>query len=81
MVLLIGVIAAIWLASGFYIVDASQRGVVLQFGRYLETTDPGLRWRLPWPIQSHEVVNLSGVRTVEVGYRGSEKNKVRQRKP
>ena len=75
-VLLIGVIAAIWLASGFYIVDASQRGVVLQFGRYLETTDPGLRWRLPWPIQSHEVVNLSGVRTVEVGYRGSEKNKV-----
>ncbi|MCK9285700.1 MAG: FtsH protease activity modulator HflK [Rhodocyclaceae bacterium] len=74
--LLIGVVAAIWLASGFYIVDASQRGVVLQFGRYLETTEPGLRWRLPWPIQSHEVVNLSGVRTVEVGYRGSEKNKV-----
>jgi len=75
-VLLAGVAAAIWLASGFYIVDASQRGVVLQFGRYLESTEPGLRWRLPWPIQSHEVVNLTGVRTVEVGYRGSEKNKV-----
>ncbi|HEX5393244.1 MAG TPA: FtsH protease activity modulator HflK [Rhodocyclaceae bacterium] len=74
--LLIMVVLAIWLASGFYIVDASQRGVVLQFGRYKETTDPGLRWRLPWPVQSHEVVNLSGVRTVEVGYRGSEKNKV-----
>ena len=66
----------LWLASGFYIVDASQRGVVLQFGSYRETTDPGLRWRLPWPIQSHETVNLTGVRTVEVGYRGSEKNKV-----
>ncbi|MDD5249878.1 MAG: FtsH protease activity modulator HflK [Rhodocyclaceae bacterium] len=69
-------VAVVWLASGFYIVDASQRGVVLQFGRFKETTEPGLRWRLPWPIQSHETVNLSGVRTVEIGYRGTEKNKV-----
>jgi membrane protease subunit HflK len=74
--LLFAVVLVIWMASGFYIVDASQRGIVLQFGRYKETTEPGLRWRMPWPIQSHEVVNLSGVRTVEVGYRGSEKNKV-----
>jgi membrane protease subunit HflK len=69
-------VAVVWLGSGFYIVDASQRGLVLQFGSYKETTDPGLRWRLPWPIQSHEIVNLTGVRTVEIGYRGSEKNKV-----
>lgn len=74
--LLVALVAVVWLASGFYIVDASQRGVVLQFGSFKETTDPGLRWRLPWPIQSHEVVNLNAVRTVEVGYRGSEKNKV-----
>jgi membrane protease subunit HflK len=74
--LLIALVALVWLASGFYIVDASQRGVVLQFGSFKETTEAGLRWRLPWPIQSHEVVNLTGVRTVEVGYRGSEKNKV-----
>jgi membrane protease subunit HflK len=66
----------IWLASGFYIVDASQRGIVLLFGRYLETTEPGLRWRMPYPIQSHELVNLTGVRTVEIGYRGTERNKV-----
>lgn len=74
--LLVALVLVVWLGSGFYIVDASQRGLVLQFGRYKETTDPGLRWRLPWPIQSNEVVNLTGVRTVEVGYRGSEKNKV-----
>jgi membrane protease subunit HflK len=74
--LIIALVAVVWLGSSFYIVDASQRGVVLQFGRFKEMTDPGLRWRLPWPIQSHEVVNLTGVRTVEVGYRGSEKNKV-----
>jgi membrane protease subunit HflK len=35
-----------------------------------------LRWRLPYPVESHEIVNLTGVRTVEVGYRGSERNKV-----
>ncbi len=69
-------VAVVWLASGIYIVDPRERGVVLQFGRYKETTGPGPHMRLPWPIQSHEVVNLSGVRTVEVGYRGSEKNKV-----
>jgi membrane protease subunit HflK len=74
--LLVGLVAVVWLASGFYIVDASQRGVVLTLGKYSETTEPGLRWRLPWPIQMHEVVNLTGVRTIEIGYRGSEKNKV-----
>jgi modulator of FtsH protease HflK len=61
--LLIGLVVVVWLASGFYIVDASQRGVVLQFGKFKETTEPGLRWRFPTPIQSHELVNLTGVRT------------------
>ena len=74
--LLIGLVAVVWLASGFYIVDASQRGLVLQFGSFKETTEPGLRWRMPYPIQSHELVNLTGVRTIEIGYRGSERNKV-----
>ncbi len=74
--LLLALVVIVWLASGFYIVDQSQRGLVLQFGRYKESTEAGLRWRLPYPIQSHELVNVSGVRTLEIGYRGSEKNKV-----
>lgn len=74
--LLLILVAVVWLSSGFYIVDASQRGLVLQFGKFKEATESGLRWRLPYPIQSHELVNISGVRTIEVGYRGSEKNKV-----
>jgi membrane protease subunit HflK len=74
--LLVALVIVVWLASGFYIVDASQRGLVLQFGKFKEATESGLRWRLPYPIQSHELVNISGVRTIEVGYRGSEKNKV-----
>ncbi|WP_428825148.1 FtsH protease activity modulator HflK [Azonexus sp. IMCC34842] len=74
--LIAGLVAVVWLASGFYIVDASQRGIVLQFGSYKESTEPGLRWRFPYPFQSHELVNLSGVRTLEIGYRGTERNKV-----
>src|SRR5262245_45444103 len=69
-------VLVVWVASGFYIVDASQRGVVLTFGRYSQTTEPGLRWRMPYPIQSHEVVNISQVRTIEVGYRNTVKSKV-----
>ncbi|MGZ5035155.1 MAG: FtsH protease activity modulator HflK [Usitatibacter sp.] len=68
-------IIAVWLASGFYIVDEGRRGVVLRLGKFLETTQPGPRWHIPYPIESVEVVNVSGVRTVEVGYRGNPKNK------
>ena len=73
---LVALVLGVWLASGFYIVDAASRGVVLTFGRYAEETNPGLRWRLPYPIQSHEIVNLAQVRTLEVGYRNSVKTKV-----
>jgi len=66
----------VWLASGFYIVQEGREGVVLQFGKYHHTSMPGFQWRLPYPIQSHEVVNSSQVRIVEVGYRNDVKSKV-----
>ena len=68
-------VLGVWLASGFYIVEEGRRGVVLRLGKYIETTMPGPRWHIPYPIESVEVVNVSGVRTVEVGYRGNPKNK------
>ncbi|MCA1978083.1 MAG: FtsH protease activity modulator HflK [Thiobacillus sp.] len=74
--LLLGLAVLVWLASGFYIVDTGQRGVVLRFGKYVETTEPGPRWHLPWPIESREVVNVDQVRTVEIGYRNNVKSKV-----
>ena len=73
---LVVLLIVVWLASGFYTVDANERSVVLRFGKHVETTEPGLRWRFPFPIESHEIVDLTGVRTVEVGYRGSGNNKV-----
>jgi membrane protease subunit HflK len=74
--LVVAIAVALWLASGFYIVDASQRGVVLRFGKYLQTTPPGLQWHIPFPFESAEIVNVSQVRTIEVGYRGNIRSKV-----
>ena len=47
----------------------------MTFGRFSNFASPGINWRVPWPIQSHEVVNVSQVRTVEVGYRNTLRNK------
>ncbi len=66
----LGAAALIWLGSGFYIVNEGQAGVVTTFGRYTETTPAGFRWRAPWPIQSHEVVDVLSLRTLEIGARG-----------
>jgi membrane protease subunit HflK len=72
----IGVIVLfLWLVSGFFIVQEGQTGVVLTFGKYSHMTPAGFNWRWPYPIQSHEIVNVSQVRTVEVGYRSSIRNK------
>jgi membrane protease subunit HflK len=74
--LLLGLIVAAWMASGFYIVNEGQRGIVLRFGKFVDTTLPGPRWHLPYPIETAEVVNVAGVRSVEVGYRNNVKSKV-----
>lgn len=74
--LLVVLAIMLWLASGFYIVDAGERGVVLRFGKYVETTMPGPNWHLPYPFESVEVVNVENVRTVEVGYRNNVRAKV-----
>lgn len=78
---IIGLIALIWLATGFYIVDQGSRGVVLRFGQHIETTLPGPRWHLPFPIESVENVNLEQVRTIEVGYRSAEGGSTRSKEP
>ena len=66
-----GIVLAVWLASGFYIVVEGQRGIVLTFGKFAEETGAGLRWRLPWPIQGHEIVNIARSRALEIGYRNN----------
>ena len=61
-VLLIGLmILFIWVLSGLYQIDDSERGVELRFGAYSQTTMPGLKWHMPWPIETVEVVNVNVV--------------------
>ncbi len=76
--IIVALVLVVWLASGFYIVDAGSRAIVLTFGRFAEQTEQGkgLSWRMPWPIQSHELVNMTQVRTLEVGYRNNVRTKV-----
>jgi len=76
----IGILAAgavlVWLGSGFFIVQEGQVAVITQFGAYKKTVQPGFQWRLPYPIQSDEIVDVSQLRTYESGFRGNARNKV-----
>ncbi|HEY3532727.1 MAG TPA: FtsH protease activity modulator HflK [Casimicrobiaceae bacterium] len=74
--LLVALVIVIWLASGFYIVDEGRRGVVTRFGKYTETTLPGPRWHLPFPVETVELVDFSQVKTIEIGYLNTPKNKI-----
>jgi modulator of FtsH protease HflK len=52
-------IAALWIGSGIYRVDAQERAIILRFGKYEQTTGPGYNWHLPWPIERKIIVNVS----------------------
>lgn len=55
------VIIAIWAFTGLYQVDAAERGIVLRFGKHVATTEPGLRWHMPWPIETRQLVNIQTI--------------------
>jgi membrane protease subunit HflK len=57
-------IAAVWVGSGIYRVDAQERAVILRFGKYEQTTGPGYNWHLPWPIERKIIVNVSHLYSV-----------------
>lgn len=78
---IVALILLVWVATGFYIVDQGSRGVVLRFGDHVETTQPGPRWHLPYPIETVEVVVMEQVRTIEVGYRSSEGGVAKSKEP
>ena len=65
--LIAGVLLLIWLATGFFIVQEGQQAVITQFGRYKSTVNAGFNWRLPYPIQRHELVFVTQIRSVDVG--------------
>lgn len=65
--LIAGVLVLIWLGTGFFIVQEGQQAVITQFGKYKGTVNAGFNWRLPYPIQRHELVFVTQIRSVDVG--------------
>ena len=62
-----GIAVLIWLGTGFFIVQEGQQAVITQFGKYHSTVGAGFNWRVPYPIQNHELVYVSQIRSVDVG--------------
>ncbi|MFD1625041.1 FtsH protease activity modulator HflK [Azospirillum griseum] len=67
----VGILALIWLASGIHRVEADEQGVVMRFGEWVRTEDPGLRYRLPSPIETVLLPKVTRVNRIEVGYRSA----------
>ena len=63
------ILVGLWMATGFYVVEQGQQAVELRFGAYKIVKDAGLRWHMPYPVETVEIVNVQQIRTVEVGYR------------
>lgn len=78
---LVGIVFLFWMATGIYIIEPAERGVVLRLGSFIDTTGPGPHWRLPYPFDRVEIVDIDQIRNVEVGYRsatGRDSNSVPQ---
>ena len=65
--LILLLVLVVWVLSGVYIVDEGERGVVMRFGQYSRTVEPGLHVHMPPPIETRNVVNVAGLRPIEIG--------------
>jgi modulator of FtsH protease HflK len=65
--LIASVAVLIWLGTGFFIVQEGQQAVITQFGKYHSTVGAGFNWRMPYPVQRHEIVVVTQIRSVDVG--------------
>ncbi|WP_296806212.1 FtsH protease activity modulator HflK [Thiocapsa sp.] len=61
--IIVGILLVIWLATGIYIVEPAERGVVTRFGAYVDTTGPGPHWHVPWPFETVTKVNVDEIST------------------
>ncbi|WP_133648383.1 FtsH protease activity modulator HflK [Paraburkholderia flava] len=65
--IVVGVLIAIYLGSGVFVVQDGEAGVVSQFGEYRYTAGQGVHWRMPYPFETHEMVNVGQIHSVEIG--------------
>ena len=64
---ILGAAFLVWLATGFFIVQEGQQAVITQFGKYHSTANAGFNWRMPYPVQRHELVFVTQIRSVDIG--------------
>jgi len=74
--LILIIMLGMWVATGFYVVQQGERGVVLRFGKKAEVTQAGLHWHLPYPVETVMKVDVRKTYRVEIGYRNTVDNKV-----
>ncbi len=72
--IVLAAVALLWLASGIYIVEPDEAGVVQRFGAFAYTTGPGPHYHLPFPVETVKTPKVSQVRRVEIGFRSSARN-------
>ncbi|GAA5234386.1 FtsH protease activity modulator HflK [Verticiella sediminum] len=72
----VGGAVLLWLASGFFIIQEGQVGVITRFGQYNTTVPAGFQWHMPAPIEQVQVVDVSQLRTFEIGFRGNARSTV-----
>lgn len=65
--LIAAVVLLIWMGTGVFIVQEGQQAVITRFGKYQSTAGAGINWRLPYPIERHETVAVTQIRSVDVG--------------
>jgi len=70
--LIVGLLIAVWLASGFYRIEPDEQGVVLRFGEWVRTEQPGLRYHLPYPIEEAYRPKVTKVQRIDIGYRSND---------
>ena len=76
--LLVGVgVVIVWLLTGLYRVQSNEQGVVLRFGKWTETTQPGLNWHLPWPIETALTPSVTSVQQIDIGFQSTGNERVR----
>ena len=70
-------ILIVWLLTGLYRVQSNEQGVVLRFGQWTETTQPGLNWHLPWPIETALTPSVTSVQQIDIGFQSTGNERVR----
>jgi membrane protease subunit HflK len=76
-IIIVLVAIGIWLLTGFYRVEPDEQGVVLRFGEWTKTTQPGLNYHLPGPIETVMLPKVTKVNRAEIGYRTAADNRGR----